>query len=115
MEHGKESYEEDDMTKNNNKEEQTKFILQGMWLGFLTFLPVFIGLAIMILTTNSMGGLGFSAGSFVAGFTGVTIMLRKEIPTALNRIQGKRAVVEGMIITTLLWGTAIFVLVEELK
>ena len=103
------------MTKNKNKEEQTKFILQGLWLSFLTFLPAFIGLAIITLTINSMGDLGFSLGSFVAGFTGVIIILRKEIPTALNRIKGTRAIVEGILITVLLWGAAIFVFVEKLK
>lgn len=103
------------MTRNKNKEERTKFILQGLWLSFLTFLPAFIGLAIIILTINKMAGVGFSLGSFVAGFTGVIIILRKEIPTVLNRIQGTRAVIEGTLITVLLWGAAIFVLFEELK
>jgi hypothetical protein len=103
------------MADKKSLQEKSKYILQGLWLETLTFLPVFIGLAIIILMVNTMGTFGFSLGAFVAGFTGVIIIFRKEIPTPLNRIQGTMAVIEGILMTVLLWGAAIFALVEGLK
>lgn len=102
------------MTDKNHLQEQANFIFRGLWLGFLTFLPVFIGLVVMTLTAN-MGTLGFSLGAFISGFSGVIILVRKEIPTGLNRIRGTMAIIEGLLFIVLCWGSAIFLLIEGLK
>jgi len=86
---------DNDTGKVSKREEQTRYIVQGLILSLLTWLPLFIGFIIMTLTVDINSLLGFRLGSFIAGFSGVIIILRKEIPYSLGRIQGKRAIIEG--------------------
>jgi len=104
------------MSDKDHQKEQVGFVLQGLWLEFLTFLlPVGIGVVLLILTVNMLGIFSCSLALFVAGFSGLIVLVRKEIPTALGRIRRKRAVVEGIMLIVLFWGIAIFLLVEGMK
>jgi hypothetical protein len=49
------------------------------------------------------------------GFTGLIIVIRKEIRTGLVRVQGVKAVLEGILLLVLFWGGAIVLLIENLN
>jgi len=79
-----------------------------MWM-VLTYLPIFIGFVIISTFGGLKNPLAFGFASFVSGFTGVIFIVRREIPTALISIKGKRAVIEGAIITLVCWSGAIYI------
>jgi hypothetical protein len=99
--------------RNDNLREAGKEMWKGFWRSFLVFSPAFVGLVIIFMAKGDP--LIFSLGSFFAGFTGIIIMTRKEIPTVVTSIRGTRAIIEGALITIILWGVSIFVLIESFK
>ena len=98
---------------NDNLREAGKEILKGLWRSFLVFSPSFVGLVIIFMAKGDP--LVFSLGSFFAGFTGIIIMTGKEIPTVVSSIRGTRAVIEGALITIILWGASVFILIESFR
>ena len=99
--------------KNKNNRETRKEILKGIRNSCLVFSPVFLGFTIFTLSKGDP--LLFSLGSFIAGFTGIIVVVKKEIPVGLTSIRGTRAVVEGILTMILFWGLAVFFLIEGLK
>jgi hypothetical protein len=85
-----------------------------MALMLFTFSPVFLMLAIIYFYNGPVSSLTWSLLFFLAGFSGVIIVVRKEIPMSFYSIQGKRAVVEGTLFTIFLWSLALYLLVEYL-
>jgi hypothetical protein len=94
--------------KSDRQREIEKEMIKGVWKSFLVFSPILLGFMAFAIS--------ISLGSFIAGFTGIIIVTRKEIPAGFTSIRGTRAVVEGVLITILFWGSAVFFfLIEVLK
>ncbi len=75
---------------------------------FLTPLPLFIFRGV-----NQI--LGFSLAAFLAGFSGVVTVIRKEIPMTVRSVTGRSAVIQGVIFTIINWLFAIYFAIEALK
>lgn len=104
------------MTDKNHQREKVKYIFQRLWLEALIFLlPLGLGVILLILTANTLRVLSCSLSLFTVGFSGVIVIVRKEIPTAFSKIHGTRAVIEGILFVALFWGAALFFLVDGLK
>jgi hypothetical protein len=99
--------------KNKKIHEQSIIILKDIIKSMLVFLPFFTGLAIFTISGGNM--VLFSLGGFVAGISGIIIILRKEIPTIVSSVRGTRAIVEGIIITSICWGSSIIILFEGIR
>ena len=84
----------------------------------ITVLPVLLGLAIMILVgyfwIGPLPPLMLSLIFFVGGFTGIIIVVRREIPVVLFTIKGIQAIVEGSVVTLFFWGSALYIILRGL-
>jgi hypothetical protein len=85
-----------------------KMFLRGLALNLLISLPALLGFGIIPTTKGPLGSLRLAFCCFLAGFTGVIVMARKESPTSIRATRGKWAVVEGLIFIVICWGAAIF-------
>ena len=87
---------------------KNRLMLNRFLLSLMTITPAIIGLGILLVGNGPFERLMTSLGFFVSGFTGVIIIIRKEIPIPIGSIQGKRAVVEGLLFTIVLWSIALY-------
>jgi len=80
----------------------------------ITASPVFLALAILTLFGYFWNGplppLMLSLIFFVGGFTGVIVVVRREFPAVIFTITGVQAIVEGSLVTVLLWGAAAYII-----
>ena len=83
-------------------------LLKGLDLNLLVGLPALLGFGIILTTNGPLGSRRLAFCCFLAGFTGVIVMARKESPTSIGATRGKWAVVEGLIFTVICWGAAIY-------
>lgn len=88
-------------------------MLRGFFRSLLVFSPMFISFGIVVMAGSNP--LLFSLAAFIAGCSGVIIILRREIPAALGTTRGANAIVQGALITLICWGLSIVILVEGLK
>jgi len=95
-----------------DKEKIQKLVLNGMLKSFLTSLPMLIAGG-MIFLPKHPSDVTFSLAAFIAGFSGVIIVIRKEVPSSLVSIRGVPAVIIGIIGTVLFWSSAIIILLFE--
>jgi uncharacterized membrane protein YccC len=105
------------MSKRNEKDPLSKsaHIVKGLILNVLVSLPAILGIAMILASKGPLNRTLLSASFFLAGFTGVIVMIRKESPTSIGGIRGKWAVVEGLIFTIICWGIAAYLLVFGLE
>lgn len=78
-------------------------------LNLITFAPLALALLLSLVLKNRV-----DLCAFIAGFTGVIIVVRKEIPMAFRNITGTRAVVEGAILIIFFWSAAIYIAIYGL-
>ncbi len=73
------------------------------WI-LVTSSPMLVALLLLFLfarpATPALGGLFF----FLMGLSGVIVMIRRELPTALCRRTGWPAILQGAIFTAFCWG-----------
>lgn len=94
--------------KSNRQREIEKEMIKGVWRSFLVYLPILLGFMAFAIS--------ISLGCFIAGFTGIIMMIRKESPSGLATIRGATAVVGGVLTTIFFWaGAVFFFLIEILK
>ena len=98
-----------------NLSNQHKIIIRGLILNAVTNAPIIIGFLVIAATKGPLTSSSFSLGAFIAGFSGVIIMFRREIPTSLVAIRGNAAVVFGILLTGLMWVSAIAVYIMGLR
>jgi hypothetical protein len=94
-----------------NISERNKRLLRGSLLEVLTFSPIFLGLGVFfflqgLLPSSSL----YSLMSFIAGFSGVIIVIRKEVPSPFWTVRGTAAVLQGIAFTIICWGGALYIL-----
>ncbi len=87
-------------------------ILRKILQNLLITLPALLGFAILFFSQRPVNDMTFSLALFIAGFTGVIVAIRKEIPMSIGSIRGKWAVIQGGGVTILLWGSALFILLH---
>ena|SRR5271157_1667375 len=108
------------LNKNSGKQKATdwNFFWNEYRKLLITGLPVFLALAILILFGYFWNGplppLMLSLIFFVGGFTGIIIVVRREFPAVLFTITGLQAIVEGSLVTVLLWGAAAYIIWQGL-
>jgi len=93
---------------NRLKRDADEEMLNRFMRSLLTILPTIIGFGIFLFGKGS-DRLTISLGLFISGFTGVIIVIRKEIPIPMGSIHGNRAVVEGFLFTCLLWAISLYI------
>ena len=91
---------------------QRKQILDGMLKSFLTSLPILIAFAV-IAVSDHPSNMIFSLSAFIAGFSGVIIIFRKEVPSSFASIRGMPALIIGSVVTLLCWSISIVILFEQ--
>jgi|GEM_PF-3769228 len=84
----------------------------------LTALPMLLAWVILILFSYFWNGpvptIVLSLTFFLAGFMGIIIIARHEIPAVLFTITGVPAIVEGSIVTIFFWGSAVYIILRGL-
>jgi hypothetical protein len=98
--------------KYSNKQ---KWVLEGFLLSLLVGFPAIIGFGIILMSRGTLNPNTLSLGCFLAGFSGVIVVIRKEAPTSIIRIRGIWAIIEGILFTLLCWGASIFFFFNGLR
>ncbi len=106
--------------KDHSKQEATNWV--SFWNEYkklsLTVLPMFIALIILIWFSYFWNGpvptIILSSMFFLAGFMGIIIIVRREIPAVLFTITGAQAIMEGSIVTIFFWGSAVYIILRGL-
>jgi hypothetical protein len=97
---------------NDNK---TTLVLQGMLLNLLVSLPALLGFGIILISKGPLSSVILSLGCFLAGFTGIIIILRRESPMSIGSVTGKWALLEGIVFTTFCWGISLYFWLTSLR
>jgi hypothetical protein len=87
---------------------KTNIIVMGIVKTLLVMSPALLGFSIILFSKGPVDDLTFSLGLFLAGFTGVIVAIRKEIPSSLRSVRGKWAVIQGIGFVTVMWGSALY-------
>ncbi len=104
--------------KNHRKQKITDWV--SFWNEYkklsLTALPMLLAWVILILFSYFWNGpvptIILSLTFFLAGFMGIVIIIRREIPAVLFTITGVQAIVEGGIVTIFFWGSAVYIILR---
>src|SRR4030095_2677945 len=88
---------------------RNKLLLNGLLKSFLTTLPIFVAFGVIALSSHPTSAV-FSLSAFIAGFSGVIIAIRKEIPSSFRSIRGMPALITGIGVTVLCWVYSIILL-----
>jgi hypothetical protein len=91
-------------------QEKTNIILKGILKSLLVMSPALFGFGIILFSQGPIDDVTFGFGLFVAGFTGVIVAVRKEIPISIGSTRRKWAVIQGIGFVALLWGSALLIL-----
>ena len=86
--------------KSNRQREIEKEMIKGVWRSFLVYSPVLLGFMAFAIS--------ISLGCFIAGFTGIIMVIRKESPSGLTTIRSTTAVVGGVFNNGFLLGRGCF-------
>jgi len=99
------------------------YILSNMKTQHLVVLPIAIGISVLLIALglgktshigNQIGRFLLPLGFFVWGFTGLPMILRKEVPWLIT-IRGWAAVAQGVFLMLGSWSIAIILLVVLLR
>jgi hypothetical protein len=85
-------------------------MLKRFFLSLITFMPIFVGLGLIFAGKGPIERCITSFSFFISGFTGVIIIIRKEIPIPMGSIEGGRAVIEGLLLTIVLWSISLYII-----
>ncbi len=88
-----------------------KSMIKSVGLNFLTFAPVFVALLILFIALPLLSNTIMAGVSFIAGLSGVIIVIRREIPLPTGNVEGKSAIVQGYGIIIFFWAAAIINLI----
>jgi hypothetical protein len=98
------------MPKHKNEKNYYKndLLIKGLILNVLVSSPALLGFGIILASKGPLNSVVLSTGCFLAGITGIIIMVRKESPMSIGSVHGKWAVFEGLIFTILCWVAAFY-------
>lgn len=98
------------------KKQDDEETLTQIKLNLLNFLPLFLAIFLPLIFLREVNReIRMSLVTFLAGFSGVVTIFRKEIPITLGSVKGKWAVIQGMAFTVFCWGSAIYFAISALK
>lgn len=96
------------MTSHNNKFGNKKnSILKGWLHNVIVSSPALLALGIILVSQSSLNPQKLGLCFFIAGFTGLIVVIRKESPMSIGSLRGKWAVWEGALFTIICWGLAL--------
>ena len=84
-------------------------LLRGLALNIVISSPALLGLGIILMSKGPLNSHVLSVSFFLAGFTGIIIMIRKESPVSIGSVRGRGVVFEGLVFTIICWGIALYV------
>jgi hypothetical protein len=88
--------------------EELKETRKNRFWFLITASPMLVALLVLFLfarpVTPALGGLFF----FLAGLSGVIVVIRREEPTGLYKVTGWPAVIRGAIFTAFCWGIGLY-------
>ena len=94
--------------KRNLQRKMEEEMIQGVWNGLLYVgIPLFLGFMAFAIS--------ISLGSFIAGFSGIMSVIKKDSTFGRGGIRGTWAVVLGVLITILFWSIAAYFFWVELS
>jgi len=97
-----------DNKKSKSQIEMEQKMIRGVLRSFLFYLPILLGFMAFAIS--------LTLGCFIAGLSGVMMIVKKESPSGLYTAHGKSAIVGGVILITIFWSGAIyFFFIEVLK
>jgi len=99
----------------SNSRQERKEIIKRIVYMFQVYLPFLIGFGIVLSIRKPDEFLLRSLGYFLAGFSGVIMIIRKESPTSRRIIRGRWAILSGIIFTMLWWGGSLLNLLFGLR
>jgi len=94
-----------DTKKSKDQMDLEQKMIRGVLRSFLFYLPILLGFMAFSIS--------LTLGCFIAGLTGVIMIVKRESPSALATSRGKSAVVGGILLTALFWSGAIYFLFIE--
>ncbi len=96
----------------DEKQERTKSaniaIKDGLLKMFLQYIPIIIGLAIILLFRSSIPEIAPSLGLFVMGFTGILRIILRPKYISSELYSSKSKIVGNVFITLFAWGLAVY-------
>jgi hypothetical protein len=94
--------------KSNSQHEMQKEVMKRVWQSFLFGgLPMLFGFAGLAISV--------SLGTFIMGFAGVIMIIRKESTSGRGTIRGPMAIVLGVILIIIFWGASAYFLWAEIS
>ncbi len=87
------------------KKQDDEEILKQITLNLLNFLPLLLAIFLPLIFLRGVDReIRMSLVLFLAGFSGVVTVFRKEIPMTLGSVKGKWAVIQGAAFMIFCWG-----------
>jgi hypothetical protein len=83
-------------------------LLKGWLLNLMVSSPAIIALGLILATQGSLTSQRLGLSFFLAGFTGVIVIIRKESPMSIGSLRGKSAIWLGVLFTAVCWGLALY-------
>lgn len=96
-------------------ERKKREMYKRMGLMVMTFSPIALAFLLLLAMDKVIPNTRFGLFAFLSGFTGVIIVIRREVPMSLGSIKGKPAVIQGAVIIILYWLAAIYLTIYGLK
>ena len=90
--------------KHRKNIDRNQLIIKGFLQNLLVSFPALLGAGLFLTPWGPHTRFRLALSGFIAGFTGVIQIIRKESPTAIVTIKGKPAIIEGVIFTAICWG-----------
>ena len=93
--------------KSKSQLEMEQKMIRGVLRSFLFYLPILLGFMAFAIS--------LTLGCFIAGLTGVIMIVKKESPSGIAPTRGKSAIIGGVLLTTFFWsGAILFFFIEFL-
>jgi hypothetical protein len=99
----------------NEKFRKRENVLKRALLSLLVYAPALLGSGIILSSKGPLTGSILGPGCFLAGFSGIIMIVRRESPSSIGSLRGKWAVVEGVILTAIFWIAGLYFSFFDLK
>jgi len=99
------------MTSQDKLAKQHKYLIliKGVITNIAVSTPAIIGLIIIAQSRGPLTPTRICLAFFIAGFTGLIILVRKNSPISIGSVRGRLAVIEGAVFMSICWGIAIYI------
>lgn len=98
--------------QNGNKLAIQDVIKKWVW-DLLTLSPLILGFCLIFFFHGFLPDTFLIALSFfIIGFTGITVMVHKEMTTGVWTFRGKWVILQGVLFAIICWGLVLYVLIQ---